>query len=496
MLLRGGMWAPPRLPCCACGGRDVGVALVCVNARCSIRGRPPCASAYHPACFCGGDGFHSIRDPGDDGLHLRTSHTALRFVCELCRLEHAMGRVFRREGDLLRACARQALIDALHVVNSGGADDNAAYIAAINRWLPDAAALTAPSAPGVDDVPSASFMLATFMVYVTSAHHRGGRRSGGRGVVFATARKYRTAVNWLMRGHSDDDGDSAASADAGPASNFAARARAQRAGSFAFGSWFRCFVCGLRKRIGDVAIPAVALPFAVVRDWINLLTAQLDDPQLPGTRRFDALQELLLLCLQFFLVARGGELFRLRTGDWRAGLFCTPAARMRGVVPHIRVAFRPPTKTRNSEWWEGVLAPRTASGVELAAICMRYDAAIALRRQRDDAPLFTRRDGRLWVTAEFTQLLRRRLGELRDRGAASLIGLSDADIASRYDLWSLRRGAETWMATDLPGKPAIDERLGDAHAGWRARDRPQRVVSALYNSAEIETRITATARYM
>ena len=456
----------------------------CVNRDISCHGLPPCAGIWCPGCYQAEDWiFHTIHDDGR-ALAMRPIDTRKPgWRCHLCELSCMLGRGLAPDDQDWEVCqlAIQYKIDSAHHIAASTANG---YQNAWNLLQQDVAYWhgrpldypeAAPNLPPLFPARQHGLEVGMSIVKATSALNTTGRGEDGQ-CTFNTARARRSAFAHIMGRH--------------PGICSAVQDNLE----------FRAFVLGCPRRVGTMSTPSMALHIETLFVLLGLAATAVR--QALHEQDFSlALREMayrLVLIYSFFLITRGNEPFRLRQHHWREGIWLGTRARSQGMPEHLRFSFQFPTKTLQTSFKEGVLAPVTASGVRIGALTEQYAAALTAHGHtlggewaHPEGRLFPSPRGAQWRCGLYLrEYLRPRPRVLQDLGHPPLLGVN---IADQFDMWSVRRGATTWAAVDSAAIPRVAEEDKEEHVGWTDPARKATRTSRGYSQKPIEERVKVTS---
>ena len=459
----------------------------CVNRHTSCHGLPPCAGVWCSTCFHAEDWiYHTIHD-NDSALAMRPIDTMKPgWRCHLCELSCMLGRPLAPDDADWEVCqlAIQYKIDSAHHIATNTANG---YRSAWNMLQADISAWHGQTLGYPEDQPDPPPMfperqhgLEVGMSIVKSTSSLNSTGHGPQGqCTFNHARSRRSAFAHIMSRH--------------PHVHDALQCNRE----------FKDFVLGCPRRVGTMSTPSMAMDIATFFALLGLGAAAVRKALSEDDHK-TALKEMayrLLLIYSFFLVTRGNEPFRLYQHHWREGLWLGTRATTHGMPEHIRLSFNFPTKTLQTSWKEGILAPISASGIRIGALSLQYADALQQHGHalggdwaRPDGRLFPSPSGQQWKCGLYLRdYLRPKLRDLQRLGHPPLLGV---DIDKHMDMWSVRRGATTWAATDSPNIPRVQEEDKEEHVGWINPYRKATRTSRGYSQKPVPERIKVTSQGM
>jgi hypothetical protein len=473
--------------CLCCHATD-GPRMRCINHATSCHGLPPCGGIWCVGCYAAEDWiFHSIRD---DGLALCMRPIDSKrpgWRCHVCELMCMLGRPLQPDDGDWELCQLgiQYKIDAAHHLAPNTANGyNTAWCLLqkdISLWQGGIVeyAEDLPCMPLAYPKRQHALEVGLSILKSTSALNGTNGRGPEGQCTFDHARTRRSAFAHIMSRHPD------------------AHDALQR------NLEFLDFIKGLPKRVGTMSTPSFPLHINTLLAVISL-SGSIIKRSLAAHNYAHALREMgsrLALVYAFFLITRGNEPFRLRRHHWEDGLFLGARAAAHGLPEHLRPSFRFPTKTLQTSYKDGVLAPITASGVRIGAMSTQYQLALATHGHllpgdwhADEGRLFPSSLGTQWNCGAFChEYLRPRLLTLQQQGHPHLL---DVNIATRIDFWSVRRGANTWADTDNEDVPRLPEADKEEHCYWVDITRKRSRTSRHYSEKPLPERLKATGRHM
>ena len=473
--------------CLVCHATD-GPRMRCVNHATSCHRLAPCRGIWCVGCYAAEDWiFHSIRD---DGLALCMRPVDSQrpgWRCHLCELACMLGRPLHPDDGDWEVCQLgiQYKIDAAHHLAPNTANGYHAAWRLLQKdiclWQggPIAYVEDRPCPPPAHPQRQYALEVGLSILKSTSALNGTNGRGPEGQCTFGHARARRSAFAHVMSRH--------------PAAHDAVQKNPE----------FLDFIKGLPKRVGTMSTPSFPLHIDTILAIISL-SGSIIRAALARADHDSALREMggrLALVYAFFLITRGNEPFRLRRHHWEEGLFLGAKAAAHGMPEHIRPSFRFPTKTMQTSYKDGVLAPVTASGVHIGAMTTQYQHALLTYGHllpgdwhASEGRLFPNAVGTQWTCGAFCHdYLRPRLFTLQRQGHPHLL---DIDISSRIDFWSVRRGANTWADTDNEDVPRLPEADKEEHCYWADLTRKRSRTSRHYSQKPLAERLKVTSRHM